>query len=109
VTVDGIPVEFKSLKMTGGYYTARFTTIGQYQDPQISHRFTSGNIRLWDDNGSEIRRIGGGTGSNNNTYHFDARFLAPRSGRRPAKLVLTVPTDLKEVWVPFDFKDLPLP
>jgi hypothetical protein len=109
VTVDGIAVEFKSLEKSGSQYKANFVAHGHYQDPRIQYRFTTDGIRLFDDKGGEMKASGGTTGSQIDTYLFSAFFTAPRSGRRPGKLVLTVPTDVKEVRIPFDFKDLPLP
>jgi hypothetical protein len=106
MTANGIPIEFESLTESAGLYTARFVAFGQYKDPRISHRFTPGIIQLLDAKGAKLQHAGGGTGSRNDTYTFSATFAA---GATPARLILNVPTDLKEVRIPFDFQDIPLP
>jgi hypothetical protein len=68
-------------------------------------------VKLVDTNGKEFSRGGGGYGGGQrNVFEFSVYFYSPGGGMsQPAELQITIPTGLKEIRVPFNCTDLPLP
>ena len=69
-------------------------------------------MQLLDSEGRPYLKSGGGslTNAHDDHYRFRVSFNKP-SGEigPPAKLLIDVPEGLKEIQVPFEFTDLPLP
>jgi hypothetical protein len=70
------------------------------------------SIRLLDEEGREFNRGGYSGGGNSDGYRITLNFSA-RGGANnlgePAKLVWEIPTEQRDVDVPFEFKNLPVP
>ena len=69
-------------------------------------------VALIDSNGKEFQRSGGSWGGGRgNAFEFGVDFSGRGDGKmsEPKELRITLPTALKEIRVPFEFTDLPLP
>jgi hypothetical protein len=65
---------------------------------------------LVDQNGKEFTHGGGSYGGGRgNAMEFGIYVNAPSETSQPKTLRITLPTQLKELRVPFEFTDLPLP
>lgn len=68
-------------------------------------------MRVLDADGKELPPAGGGVGDDNKelTIDFGVTRIAEEPRGRPATLIWEIPTEYKEVVIPFEFKDLSLP
>lgn len=107
-------VDGQTLRVIG----VRKLSPNQY-DASFICSFDSLILRDWDDfqrvaklvdrNGKEFQRGGGGYGMNGQkTLEFSVTFMGEGTSE-PAELDVTLPTQVKELRVPFEFTDLPLP
>jgi len=112
--VDGQTLRLVSLSDMGGGRGGA----GQYQAMFVAS-FDSTILKGWDDfqrvatlvdkNGKKFEHSGGGWGMNGrNTLQFQVMFTG-QGMSEPAELQITMPTQVKELRVPFEFTDLPLP
>lgn len=73
---------------------------------------TFGNVRLLDAQNRELSR-GGSSGNGSGTGLEYRMSFSSRGGEddagQPAKLIWTLPTEWKDVEIPFEFSDIPLP
>jgi hypothetical protein len=77
----------------------------------------SGQLRLVDNQVRPLQQAGMGTNGGNQGFEINATFqnhLAntgpqPSEPSPPLKLQWDIPTGIKEINVPFEFKDVPLP
>ena len=104
--------EFKTLSPE--QYQLKFTIIRE--TPRLAEWQQYGRgvrLSLVDANGKYLQSQGyGGGGSDEKltyTHTFGRDAGDGTKTGEPAKLIVEVPTDVKEVQIPFDFKDLPLP
>jgi hypothetical protein len=70
------------------------------------------SVRLLDDKGQELSSGGGSGGGDGREFRATMYFQAPQGEDgpgEPVKLVWTLPTQLRDVDIPFEFKNLPLP
>jgi hypothetical protein len=66
-------------------------------------------VKLIDTNGKEFQRSGGSYGGGRApAFEFGVNFNG-RGMSEPKELHVTLPTGVKEIRVPFEFNDLPLP
>jgi hypothetical protein len=75
---------------------------------------TTADIRLLDERGQAMARTGSSTSGGPEQVEMTVEFNPRAWGHdrrlgEPAKLVWTVPTETRDVRVPFEFKDLPIP
>ena len=111
VNIDGTFVRFLALTKQGdNNYYARMA--GDNNSPVFKdyERFQK-VVTLIDSNGKEFQRNGGGWGSGRgNAFEFQVYFSG-NGGQmsEPKELRITLPTAMKELRVPFEFTDLPLP
>jgi hypothetical protein len=109
MTIDGLRVRLRQFEETSSEYRARFEVDGNGNDPAVRYRFapSDNNMKLLDANGRSFDSSGSSWG-HGDPFQF-SRDFQKSSGRAPAKLVLSVPSSLKELRVPFEFTDIPLP
>jgi hypothetical protein len=77
-------------------------------------RLPLNDIALVDAEGIQLARRGTSASGKNNTYEATVQFAAGQSqdGKKPgdpAKLVWDVPIEVKDVTIPFEFSDIPIP
>jgi hypothetical protein len=122
-TVEGRRVVLQSCTQQGGNYQAEFTIYRDNLDDarwqQLEHSVH--DVRLITADGTVYRMEGGGGGGSGKESHWSAyltnearRFgaggpAAERKAEGPVKLVLPFPLGIKDVTVPFEFHDLPIP
>ena len=109
-TIDGTLVRLVQLQKQGSNaYYARMA--GDANSPVFRdyERFSK-VVALIDANGKEFERSGGGWGgSRANTFEFMVHFRGEPGMGEPKVMRVSLPTGVKEVRVPFEFADLPLP
>jgi len=67
-------------------------------------------VSLVDQNGKPFNQNGGSWGGGRgNTMEFGLYFAGPSQASQPKELRVTLPSQMKEIRVPFEFTDLPLP
>jgi hypothetical protein len=66
-------------------------------------------IELLDDGGKPLRRGGHSGGGSSEKLEYEFTFTRDHNGGPPARLVWELPVEAKEITVPFEFTDLPLP
>ena len=66
-------------------------------------------MKLVDANGKEFNRGGGGWGGGQRVMDFSVYFSGGNGQSEATELHITMPTQIREVRVPFEFTDLPLP
>ena len=75
--------------------------------------FSAHNVKLLDAKGVAWTFAGNGINGGNNavdvTIDFSCDAHTPPTPGEPARLVLQIPTECKEIAVPFEFTDLPIP
>jgi hypothetical protein len=111
VNVDGTVVRFVQLQKQGNdsYYVrmAGDTNSPVFKDYERFQKV----VTLIDSNNKPFQRSGGSWGGGRaNVFEFGVNFSG--SGGQmsePKELRISLPTAMKEIRVPFDFKDLPLP
>jgi hypothetical protein len=115
--VGDMPILFHDLKKNAGTWQLRFGANPQAFGPnrwgQLQQSVQQ-NLQLLDDKGQPLDHRGMSSSGNNNGVEFTLMFSAdarPNGGSSgdPAKLFWEVPTASREIRVPFDFKDLPMP
>ena len=109
-TIDGVNVFFKGLTQTPSGYAASFYFNGG-ADPRVTPRFFShrGRVRLVDAQGRDYG-FSGSDSSNSSPQGFNLSVRFSRGSLTgAAKLIVSVPTQIREIRVPFTFTDLPLP
>ena len=108
-TIDGVLVRLIQLQKQGAnQYYARMA--GDANSPIFKdyERFSK-VVTLVDNNGKELQRSGGSWGGGRgNTFEFGVNFTG-EGASAPKELRITLPTAVKEIRVPFEFTDLPLP
>jgi len=108
VKIDGTMVRLVEVRKTGDEYYIRFA--GDVNSPVFKDYERMQNIvKLMDTNGKEFQRSGGSYGGGGRgAFEFAVNFSG--SGMSEAKEIqVTLPTAIKEIRVPFEFTDLPLP
>jgi hypothetical protein len=108
-TIDGVNVLFKGLTPTSSGYAASFYFSGG-ADPRVTTRFFShrGRVRLVDAQGRDYGFSGSDNSNSPQGFNLSVRF-SRGSLTGAAKLIVSVPTQIREIRVPFTFTDLPLP
>jgi hypothetical protein len=66
-------------------------------------------IKLIDAKGRTLRYQGGGGGDSTVTAHFGTFQEDGEKSEAPQKMVFEIPLEFRELVVPFELKDLPLP
>jgi hypothetical protein len=82
------------------------------ESPLSDYNTLQQSIRLVDTDGRAWQNAGGGGGGNWNHLEYEMTFYNGGGGvpaGEPTKVVWRVPTQLKEMTVPIEFKDLPIP
>ena len=108
VRFDGAFVRLVEIRRTGDEYYVRMA--GHNDSPLFKEYERMQNIvKLVDSNGKEFQRSGGSYGGGRPpSFEFAVTFSG--TGMSEAKeLQVTMPTGLRELRVPFEFNDLPLP
>lgn len=124
-TVEGHRVVLQSCAAQGGNYQAELTiyrdALSESQWQQFQHSVR--DLRLITASGGVYRMNGGGGGGSDKELHWSAFLTNDESpfggggGRPPperkageaVKLVVPFPLEVKDVTVPFEFHDLPIP
>jgi hypothetical protein len=104
----------KEVRRTGDSYQLVITLYRSgWQQNEWNYMYTYNAFRLVDGKGNPLTRVSNSTAHSNAesmemtlTYQ---RVLFNDAAGEPAKLLWEVPTETKEVVVPFEFTDLPLP
>lgn len=111
---------FNGIEKTGeDTYNLKITihhqpNIVSHQNPLTSFSVIQQNIRLVDADGRPYGNAGGGGGGGPTkldysiSFHRNTGDNTPKPGA-PAKLLWTIPTEIKEIPVPIDLQDLPIP
>ena len=103
----------KSCRKVGDFYelklalTAPADAAGAQVVLKAARRGTDG-VKILDGTGREMNAVTTNTSTSGTRTELTLRVHAPGGGA-PSKLVWQVPTDVRELEVPFEFKDLPLP
>jgi hypothetical protein len=112
VKVDGTVVSVIQVQKQGAdnYYVrmAGDTNSPVFKDYERFNKV----VALIDSNGKEFQRSGGSWGGGRgNVFEFGVNFSGRGDGAmsEPKELRITLPTGIKEIRVPFEFTDLPLP
>jgi len=107
--IDGQPIRFVRLVKQGGQgYEATF--LADSASPVFQDWDTIGSFsKLLDANGKEFSHNGSFMGGGNKTIDFGVNYSGANGMSNPAELDMTLPTQLREIRVPFEFTDLPLP
>jgi hypothetical protein len=106
--------ELKSVGNNAETYQMKFTMVREVSRVEQWQQFGRGvRVTLLDAEGRALSNRGGGGGGSDEkmtyTYTF-SRDMDTGGQTGPAvKVVVEVPTEVKEVEVPFEFKDIPLP
>jgi hypothetical protein len=122
-----LTVQFVELTETPQGFNARVRVISETGDPHLQMRFNEPKaaLRLLDGQGRAYQAAGPSSVGRHPTRRdgsrsiyvelnvmFQARSHSADSAQEPgppAKLLFIIPTDLKEVRIPFEFTDLPVP
>jgi hypothetical protein len=116
-SAGGTHFNFKSLTKVGSQYqlaaTADFDRTKPDDFSRVHAVFLSSDLKLLDANGVAWNIVGRNVNGNNDAIDASIDFTcdgmaAPVPGE-PSRLVLKVPTETKNVTVPFEFSDLPIP
>jgi hypothetical protein len=114
--VLGFPVEIKDLTIGTGGGTVRVGTIRGNADAAEWGAFLPRfgdivqQIQLLDENGTPMRTNGWGSSSSDRFVERSITYVADNNEKaKPTKLVWVVPTETRDVTVPFELKDLVLP
>jgi hypothetical protein len=110
VKIDGVMVRLVELRKRGGnQYEARMA--GDINSPVFKEYEKFQKIlKIVDANGKEFQHSGGSWGGGRGTtMDFGLMFTAPDGASEPKEARITLPTAMKEIRVPFEFLDLPLP
>jgi hypothetical protein len=109
-SVDGQPIRLRRLTKSGGgnNYDAELSGDG-YSPLFRDWDSYSKMARLFDAAGKEYHSSGTGMGGSQKTVDLYLSFNGDAGIGPPAELRVTLPTQVKEIRVPFDFTDLPLP
>jgi hypothetical protein len=107
-TVEGRELEFKSIMRTGRRYVVNIDVFGPRDNTDRYLRFNTTCFQLEDDRGSKFRPTTWSFTADSRVWQLKMEY--DNFPDQPlAKLVITLPTKLQEIDVPFDFKDIPLP
>jgi hypothetical protein len=88
---------------------------GPVEWEQIQQTLSLANLNLLDEHGESLQRTGSSTSGTAEQVEISMEFSNRGPGRNnrkvglPDKLVWTVPTEIKDLRVPFEFIDLPIP
>ena len=112
--IQGAEFQFKGLKKqtSGSGLDASFAINMDAPFYRVFRDYSnySRQVRLSDAQGRTYGVGGSGTGGGGpGVFAFNIHFYPNNNAGAPAKLVATVPLDMKEIRVPFEFTDLPLP
>jgi hypothetical protein len=116
-TVAGKRFKLKEIRRQGNQYVAMITLYRAGWQPQEWNymMYPQQTFRMLDARGIPLMRLGNGTsGGGADQMDIDIQFQrqnwnGTENAGEPVKLVWEVPVQTKEVTVPFEFKDLPLP
>lgn len=121
-TLGNVFIDIRELTRNGDRYTLRLAaTVAQdnYQRIQslIYNAGNGGDIRLLDETGAKFSPTSRNVTQNNNTFEATIDFIPEPSRRNrqkaspgvPTKLVVKVPTATKNVSIPLEFRDIPIP
>lgn len=111
-TIDGMSIEYKALEKSDRGYMVSFIVRAENRDPNVMRRFGNPGdmVTLKDSKDAPYRVVGtGSSGSGRGVYTYTVHFSQPPQAGEPAKATITVPVGIKELIVPFEFTDLPLP
>ena len=108
---------FKGLSKTGELYQLAASAQADQNKPEEWNRvqtiFSSHDLKLLDADGEPWTVVGTGINGNNNTIEATITFSRdghpPPAPGEPSRLVMKIPTESRDVMVPFEFTDLPLP
>jgi hypothetical protein len=108
---------FKGLSKTGELYQLSASALADQNKPEEWNRiqtiFSSHDLKLLDANGRAWTIVGTGINGNNNSIQATITFSRdghpPPAPGEPSRLVMKIPTECKDILVPFEFTDLPLP
>jgi hypothetical protein len=109
-TIDGTLIRMIELRKAGGPNSYYARMAGDVNSP-VFRDYEKFNkvVSLFDTNGKEFDRTGGSWGGGRaNTFEFGVNFTG-KGTSEPKELRVTLPTQIKEIRVPFEFTDLPLP
>jgi hypothetical protein len=108
--IDATVVRVMSIRKQGNnMYEAYFA--GESSSPVFKDWETFSHLAtMRDAKGKKFSNSGGGWGGGSrNTMEYSVYFQAEGGAGEPTDLDITVPTQLRELRIPFDFTDLPLP
>jgi len=115
--VGGKRFKLKEIRRQGNQYVAMLTLYraGWSQNDWNYMMYPQQTFRMLDARGVPLMRLGNGSsGGGPDQMDIDIQFQrqnwnGTENAGEPVKLVWEVPTETKEISVPFEFKDLPLP
>ena len=114
----GVRFVIKELRRNGDGWTldmlARVDGARPDEWERIQQTLSTADIRLLDERGEAFQRTGSSSSGGPEQVEMTVEFSPRAWGRdrklgEPSKLTWTVPTETRDVRVPFDFKDLPIP
>ena len=114
----GVRFVIKELRRNGDAWTlemlARPDGATRDEWERMQQTLSTADIKLLDERGAALARTGSSTSGGPEQIEMTIEFSPRAWGHdrkvgEPAKLVWTVPTETRDVSVPFDFKDLPIP
>jgi hypothetical protein len=108
--IDATNIRLVSFRKTGGNnYEARFN--GDANSPVFKEWDRFSKIATVVDTSGKKFNAGGGFwgGVNRGTFEFGTNFTPDNGAGEPKEMKITLPTQIKEIRVPFDFTDIPLP
>jgi len=117
-SAGGMQILFKGLTKNGEQYELAATaTLPDSSHPEDWSRlqsiFCARNVKLLDAKGVAWNVAGTGINGGNNsvevTMDFSTDPHAQPTAGEPSRLVLQIPTEYREISVPFEFADLPIP
>jgi hypothetical protein len=114
----GVRFVIKELRRNGDGWTldmlARLDGARPDEWERIQQTLSTADIRLLDERGEAFQRTGSSSSGGPEQVEMSIEFSPRAAGQdrklgEPSKLVWTVPTETRDLSVPFDFKDLPIP
>jgi len=119
-TGGGVRAVVQELKHNGEQYELTVTIYPDRFAPRdwerVQASLSTSDLRLVDDHGVPFMRSGFSSSGGNDRMEATMQFVknpwvnaAGRSMGEPSKLIWNIPTESKEISVPFEFVDLPIP
>lgn len=95
-------------------YGVKLTIVRRRRDiderrPAWQDNLQPNEVVLQDVSGKPLRAAGYSGGGSSEKLEYELSFSRDRDGGPPARLLWELPVEAKEIVVPFEFKDLPLP